>query len=345
MQFDRENELTSQSIKDFIDYFEGKVKVTSRNKDTYEKEVKLEKLMNVYESDMSSIKKLDEITKIYKNSTKLRSAYTKLRKYHDDEFIKKYYDKIEQIANYLEKAEEAGLVEISKDLVAQEQYIEDYPYAKEYMERYLRSKKIFKKEILDEVGVTEPSFDYLKGIIEDYDKVLSIYYREKVNADRRERRYKTRKNFLEMYKGITTGKTRYGDEFTPLDCYILLPFKNADNANELLSDFGLAKGSNIDIKTKNLLNGVVPEEANTIIKYFIDNKLFFGNCNFMTEKDIRNTKMSINDRVVTDEDKENIIRFMNYHEIPYAPKAFNMVRDLQLEGKLYPKEKTLSKTK
>jgi len=194
MKFDRDNELTSQSIKDFIDYFEGKVKVTSRNKETYEKELKLEKLINIFESDMPRVNKLDEITKIYKNSDKLRSAYTKLRRYHDDELIKEYYDKIEKIANYLEKAEEAGLVEISKDLIAQEKYIEDYPYAKEYMERYLKCKKRFTKEILDEIGITEPSFNYFRNIIGDYDKVLDMYYTEKVNADTRERKYTTRKN-------------------------------------------------------------------------------------------------------------------------------------------------------
>ena len=345
MQFDRESEITSQSIKDFIDYFEGKVTVTSKNKDNYEKELKLEKLIGIYDSDMPRIRKIDEITKLFKTSDKLRSAYTKLKKYHDDIFLKKFYDKIEEVASFLEKAEQAGLVAISKDLLAQEKYIEDYPYAVQAMEAYLHNKKIFRSEILRDIGLNELEFNYLSGIIGDYDDVLNIYYKEKLDADARERKYKTRRNLQSIYNGITTGKTRYGDEFTPLDCYILLPFKNADTANELLKDFNIPKGSNLDLKFKNLVNGLMPNEANTIIKYFIDNKLFFNNCNFMTENEIRKTRMIVSDREVTDNDKDNIIRFMNYHEIPYTPRAFNMVRDLQLEGKLYPENKTKKKTR
>ena len=345
MQFDRESEITSQSIKDFIDYFEGKVTVTSKNKDNYEKELKLEKLIGIYDSDMSRIRKIDEITKLFKTSDKLRSAYTKLKKYHDDIFLKKFYDKIEEVASFLEKAEQAGLVAISKDLLAQEKYIEDYPYAVQFMEEYLHNKKIFRTDILKDLGLNEREFNYLAGIIDEYDGVLNLYYQEKLLADTRERKYKTRRNLQSMYNGITTGKTRYGDEFTPLDCYILLPFKDQDTANELLKDFNIPKGSNLDLKFKNLVNGLMPEEANTIIKYFIDNKLFFNNCNFMTEREIRKTRMIVNNKEVSEKNKDNIIRFMNYHEIPYSPRAFNLVRDLELEGKLYPQEKTKKKTK
>ena len=346
MQFNREAEDASVSIMNFIDYFEGNVKVTSRNKDTYEKEIKLEKLIEIYESDLINIRKIYAITNLFKNSEKLRSAYRKLERYRDDEFIKPYYDMIDNVAGFLERAEKAGLVEISRDLIAQEQYMEDYNYAVYYMEKYLHSKRIFKSDFLKDEQITGKTFDYLAGIVDEYNPMLSTYYREKNNENYRERRYRTRCSFNEMYRGITTGKTRFGHDFTLLEFAMLYPFKNIDTLNELIEDFGATKGSNIDIKTKNLIRKVVPEKADTIIKYMVDNKMYLNGYNPMTERDIRNTRMIIGDREVTEEDKDDIIRFMNYHEMPYYPKVFNLVRDRQLSEGLYPKDvKSLKKTK
>ncbi len=344
MKFDETVAMPCQSAKTFIEFFSEKVPITNRNRANYERELKFNELITIYESEKSKTEKLVAFTEVFESSDKLRIALRKIARYQDDERIQSHYDKLDRIACFIEDAEDKGLVEYSKRLIAHQNYMDNLPKAIHYMEQYLHSDKIFRKDILKDIGLTEATFNFFEEIIEKYVPVLKTYYEEKNAADSRERRYRTRRGVNDIYNGIVTGKTRYGDEFTPLECFMLLPFKNTENLDEILADFNIKKGSNVDIKMKNLFKGLVPDKADTIIKYFIQNKIFLNHAVPMTEKDIRDTRMIVKDREVTDEDKENIIKFMNYHEIPYTPRAFNLVRDRQLAGELYPKTKEKIKT-
>ncbi len=77
MIFNREDYMSSQDVKDFIDYFEGNVVVNSKNKDKYSKEIDLEKAIEIYESKLLDIRKIYELTKIYKNSETINKAFSK----------------------------------------------------------------------------------------------------------------------------------------------------------------------------------------------------------------------------------------------------------------------------
>jgi hypothetical protein len=346
MQFNRESDFTSQDIKDFIDYFEGKIEVTSRNKSRYEKCINLEKAIEIYESDKNDIRKIYELTNIYKNSDTLRKSFTKFNKYKDDDFLKDYCDKIENMANYLEEKEEKGLINVAKELVENEDRFENYVYAKYFLNKYNKSSEIFTSDFLDEEGLTKGSFEYLKDIVSEYDPFAYRLYREKELANSRERRYRTRSNIRDMYNGITTGYTRSHTKFDELECYNLLPFRNVENLNELIDDFKAPNGSNVEIKFRKLLETIEPEKAPVIYKYLIEHKIITRPYNMTTLNDVRKENVIVNGKQVTEDEKDVIIRYLTVRRIPLFSKAVTLVRNKVLAGDItMDKEKNLRLTR
>ena len=346
MQFDREGELTSQDIKDFIEYFEGTANINSRNKEKYKKEMNLEKAIKIYESDLCDIRKIYALSQLYKNSAGLRAAFTKFKKYKDDEFLKDYFDKIEEMADYLEEKEEKGLVKVAKDLIDNEDRIDSYHYAKYYVEKFNRSKRSFMSDFLKDEELNKETFDYFVDIVDEYDPVQTIFYKEKLSANFRQRRYDARSNIRDIYSGITTGYTRSHTKFDELECYNLLPFRSIDNLNELLDDFKSKNAPTLEMKFRKLIETVEPEMAPTIYKYLIDHKIITRPHNMTTFEDIKRENVIINDRQVTDEEKETIVRYIDLHNTPLYCRAVTLVRNKVLNGEIsLDKEKNLRLTK
>ena len=346
MVYNRMDYLAVGEVQDFIDYFEYNVEVSSNNRAQYTKEIKLAEALKIYNSDKIEIRKIYALNRLYKDGSALRGAFSKLRKYEEDKFIKGYLDKIDELADYLDKVKENGLSERAKFLVENEDYFENYDYAKEYIEKYRKTNKIFTDDFLKEAGLSKSEFEYLRDVAIELDDHLCILLRERDQENYRERKYRTRRSFNEIYDGITTGKTRDGRVFDELEFMELLPYRNLKNLDELLKDFECRNDNNFDRKTNRLLQKVVPEKAGTIYKYLLGHKMLPKSEIYVTEKEIRETRYILDGKEVTDDQKDVIIRYMNARELPFFHKSFTLVRDEVLKGNImYDKEEKVLKMK
>ena len=337
MQFDRNKEFASEEIKDFINYFERSVEVNSRNKERYIKEINLEKAMEIYNGDLDDINKSYELAKLYKNGDVLRKTFTKFRRYTDDKFLKTYLSKVEEMASFLDRHIESGSIKKAKDAIIYEEHKDSIPVAKKYIEKYVKSGKIFTKDFLLEADLSKEKMDYYSDIVGLYDKELFDRYKKRMLENSKERRYNTRDKIRELYNGITTGFVRFGEKFDMLKCYELLPFTTVDNLNELLEDFDVKKkGCNIEQKTRSLMETVEKDKANTVYSYLIKNRIITQPYNFTTESDIRKETLTLKDgKSLSDEDKEIIIKYLNVRQIPLFSKAVTLVRDKVLNNEIF----------
>jgi len=327
MNFNREDYMSSQEIKDFISYFNGEVKITSKNKERFIKEINLEKAINIFESNMLIMRKIYELTRIYKNSEAIKKAFLKLQKYRDDEFLKDYCEKIEEISEYLKEAEDKDLILTSEFLIENEQTFNYYDEVEGLIDRYIKSDKDFLSDFLADEDISRENLEYCKEIIQEYDPFKALLVEEKELERSRNRRYEARKNIRDIYSGITTGKTRSYLKFDELECYNHLPFKNINQLNELIQDFGVKNAPSAELKFKNLLNGIEPDKAQTILKYFIDNKIIINNEKRTSIKEIEKENVIVNGIRLTEDDKKVMVRYIDVRQTPLYTRAIKLLRD------------------
>ncbi len=335
MDFNTKDYMSSQDIKRFITFFQGHIKVNANNRATYAKEDKFAKAMEIYDGDLITIRKIYELSKLYKDGDALRKAFKKLEKYNDDSFLGKYCEKINEIASYLDSAKEKGLIEASKELVEHEDYFDNHAVAQDYLERYRMSKRMFTDDFLEDEGLSKMDLDYFAEIGYAIDPYLEIIYKEKVYESLRDRKYNTRKCFEAMHKGITTGLTEEGATFDELECFNLFPFKNQKNLEELLRDFGARNGRDINTKICNLLYAVVPDKAITIYDYMLTHNIIPRFESHISEDELLNTRNVVNGHEVTREEKDVMIKYLRIKKTPTYPRAVNLVRDKVLSGDLF----------
>ena len=336
MKYDRTDYLAVGEVQDFIDFFEYEVEVNSTNKEQYKKEIQLRDALNIFNSDMITIRKVYALSNIYKDGNKLRKAFSKLRKYEDDEFIKGYLNKIDELANYIDDANEKGLTNESKFLVEHEDYFDNYKWAIAIIEKYRKSPRMFIDDFLDDIGLNRRDFEYFVEIGKNTNPYLEIIYKEKVNESIRDRKYNTRKCFEAMYQGITTGITPEGIPFDELECYSLFPFRNTKNLDELIKDFKAKNASSLNGKIANLLNEAMPvNKAITIYDYMLNHNIIPRVDNHVSEKEILNTKNIVNGKEVTKEQKEVMIKYLRVRKAPTYPRVITLVRDKVLSGNIF----------
>ncbi len=288
----------------------------------------LYKAIEIYESDESTIKKIYELSKILKGSEKILNDYSNILMYQYNEGnpLNGCKSKLLDILSFMESAEKKNLVSTAKDLIEHQDYFENYPYARYFIERYRESDALFTKDFLKEEGLDKSTFDYFKDIALELDEYLAIICREKEMESLRERKFQTRQKLLEMYKGITTGETSIeGLKFDELECFNLLPFKDNDTLAELVNDFEIPKAGPVEVKLKKLVRHVVPDKAETILNYLYEHKIFNPLDSQMSDSDIRKTKYIIGGKELTSEDMENVITYMNKRNTPRYTKAVSLV--------------------
>jgi hypothetical protein len=140
---------------------------------------------------------------------------------------------------------------------------------------------------------------------------------------------------IEEIKYGVYGELENGETYDVLDFYSNLPFYSNDTVKELLTDFGAKKGVNLNQNMKYLIEHVEPIYARCILDYIKRNNLYFSNRPFTLHKDsILKTKYIINGKELTDEDKSNIVRYMENRNIPFVIDTFTVVKNRYANGEL-----------
>lgn len=332
MQFDRLDVMRSQGIKDCLDYFDGGIKINRDNRQRYEKAIKLEQAIDIYESDAIEVRKLYELAKLFKSSEKLAATYRIFQKYRDDELLKPYCDKIEEICEYLRQAEEKNMVRTAIDVIENEDLIDNFPIAKAIVEKFNGEKNVFTSDFLACNQLSKDDFDYYKDVVREYDRKTYRTLCEQEYARACIRRDNTRRCIRELYDAIGNGKTKEGIPFDELEFYNLLPFKNDRNLVELMDDYGVKKAATAEMRFKKLIEMVEPEKVDRIFNYMISHNIRLNPNSMMSHGDIKRENFIHNGKQITSEDKDVIISYLNTRNTPLYTKAVSLLRNKVMDG-------------
>lgn len=330
-------------VLECLNYLAGDIKVNRDNRKQYEKAIKLEQAMDVYKSDMIEVRKLYELYKLFKDSKHLEATYRIFEKYREDKLIRPYCEQVEELCEYLRRAEERDMVSTAVELVENEDRIDNFEIAKAVAEKYIKESNDFDSDFFACNQLSREEFEYYKDIVKEYDRFTYQLLHEKEMEHLRARKYDTRRKIREMYDGIVNGKTREGYPFDELEFYNALPFRDDRNLAELLEDFQCKGAPTQEAKFKKLVETVEPEKASTIYSYMIEHKIVLKANLMMSHSDIKRENVIRNGKQITEQDKDVIIRYLNARNTPLYTKAVSILRNKVIDGVItLDKDKQLS---
>lgn len=350
MEFDFRKDKNLK-IKHFKEYFAEKneeKKEEYKTQRMFVRAVKLEKIMQILNSDMLDIVKISEISKIYRSADSFIGEYSELEKYSDDSVIGNYIEIIKKIEEYYRELESKNLISRSKELLDMEEnkYFDDYIYACEIVNEYINyNESIYTEDFLKYFNLKDYQFNRFVEIVANFNGKLYEKYLSKSKENRKLRKYEVVEKIRKAKEAIKTGFTEDGKKFDEIEYYKTLPFYTKITAIEVLDDFNIKQVPYMFQKYKALIQTIDPDAFQPIMNYVNEKKLYLENSpTIISEKDIKSTRFIIKGQELNQEDKEIIIDYMKKEKIPFLIAAFNVVRDNYLENGLnFEKNLTLKK--
>jgi len=329
----------SEAVKRFVKYFNGEVEITEENEKEYEKEIKLERIFNIYRSDLTKGEKLYRLCKLFKSSEMFENKYKCLLKYREDEFLKKYVTNIEKIARVYRKLDDNDFRNEIMEAYKIEDYKEVYCFAKFYLEKYIETSEFEKSKILENFDINSTDLEYYEKVIEALEPSLYSIYKNKKYRNILLSNSLLVDKLNNLYEGITTGYIN-GEEFDDIELVKNLPFYNEEDSKEALNNLELKGAPNYSQRLKKVLEYVCPDKKDVIYKYIINKKLVNGDSTLKKEEFYR-TGYIIGGRKITDNDKDIIVNFIEDNNLPPISFSYRAVMQKYLDGTL-KKNKTLT---
>lgn len=329
----------SEPVKRFVKFFNGEVEITKENEKEYEKEITLQRIFNIYRSDLTKGEKQYRLCKLFKNSEMFENKYRFLLKYREDEFLRKYVAYVEKIAADYRRLDDNNLRNEIMEAYVIEDYKNDYCFARYHIEGYIETSEFEKSKILEKLDIDGAELEYYEKVIEALDKSLySDYQKKKYNNMLLSNSVLVEK-LNNLYEGITTGYIN-GEEFNDIELAKNLPFYGEEDAKEALKNLELKGAPNYSQRLKKVLEYVCPEKKDVIFKYLIGKKLANGD-NILKEAEFYRTGYIIGGREITDNDKDIIVNFIKDNNLPPINFSYRSVIQKHLDGTL-KKNKTLT---
>lgn len=325
---------TSDNVKLFVDYLterfkEGELVMENKASINNRKE-KLEKMMAIYNSDSPMDVKISEMTKLYENPFAFLKSFNYFIKLSSDKpsLIKKF-NPCEEIYSFYQKAYDEGLVRDVLYYNKYKNYFANYDYARFILSEYVKSPDSFDTcKWLDEYGLDSDTLDYCAGVIEELDSSLFDEYSSKVALNSKVRATIAKDKLDNIISGIETGYLLDGSEFNEIEFFKLLPFYNKESAKEISSDFGIVSSvAEVWDRLRVLVRELYPESLGKFYSYTNARRINNRALESFNIDDIYNTFVSVNGRVVTDEEKTEILKYMEENSIPMISKAYTLVRN------------------
>lgn len=346
MEF-KNGEEDSAKIKHLLEYFSGKLDRTEKEKKYYDRAKRLEKIMEIYESDELDVRKIAKMHELYRNSQDLICQFSDLEKYSDDKVVGYFVRKINAIKEYYQTCEEKGLVKEATSLIKLEEkgYFDDYVYACGFVEDFINYEDSpYINDFLESNGLNKTQFERFVEIVKTLNEELYAKYLEKVNSNIELRKQDVIRKINNLIEGAKTGKLSDNTAFDPVEYYANIPFYDDLTSKEVLKDFNIKVNAQLSTRYRDLLYFIDRENAETVLNYATINKLHFVHLQPMiTENNIMSTNYIIDGYTLTDEDKNNIIEYMKKRKIPFLPKAYSEVRNKYLKQGLDNKKLNLRK--
>ncbi len=303
----------------------------------YKDAINVERMLKIYNSDLITLRKLRMMSDIYRDSNALLEVLDGLDDSAYKEIRSDIYESLKSLSNFYRESDEKGLIERAVCLVDMENngYFDDYCYANEFVNAYSNYyDSIYVSDFLKENGLTKNQFDRFVDIVSALNPELYDKYLVKSKEDSNARKTETINNVNEIYNGIITGKLPNGEDFTDIELYARVPYYTEETCKELLSDFNARSYKMIAKKIGSIVEKINPDIVRTITDYIGRNNLFGTDQPMITEKEIYGTEFVLNNKKLTDEDKDNIISYMKERRIPFLYKAFNTVKKEYLNNNI-----------
>ena len=228
--------------------------------------------------------------------------------------------------NTLKEYEEKGLFAEVVYLTEVEEYNKYYYTARYIIKTFLNASS--KEEFLKEQKITEQELSYYAEVIDELDVELSKKYQAKSQTLLQIHNEKLIRTYNELTIGIKTGKLPDGTPFNTLEFLKRAPFINRE-------EVALRTTGEFYSKTIQYLRKKPELDYETIIIYIrtqrLDDKSAFRP---ISKETIYTSKIKLQDKYLTSEDKTNIINYIELSNLPLVYKIYSIVKKMYISGEI-----------
>lgn len=298
--------------------------------------LKLKEIAAIIYSNDTDYNKVARLLSFYKSAEDFRKAYSLFIKYGKSDArldsIREELDNFDALLNKFKAYEEQGIVANINYVMAIQDYIHNYEYARVVVCSYINSSDSYKEsDFLSSLGIDKDKFDFCIQTIEALDVNLYNQYLEKKERNNQLRWIRNSETITNLANGINTGVLSDGTPFELLEFIKRIPFKSNNNFMGTLIDF---------------MNRNNPQDSNIILSYIYNNKLNLPSAFMPLDlKNLYSSKTIVNGVEITNADNDIIIDYMRVNNIPLVRKAYVLVRAKYLSGEITAEMVQLQKDK
>lgn len=326
-----------QRLKKLYDKFDKKGYFPFNNNiyrcSTEEIEIRLSKineLWNTFSKTNNPYLRIRKFLQLFDSVEKFRKSYTQFVNYtFKDNLIKKSHialTNFDKIYNTLKEYEEKGLFAEVTYLIEVEEYNKNYTTARYIIKAFLTTSS--KEQFLKEHHLTEEQLSYYAEVIDELDVELSKKYQSKSETIQKNYNEKLIKTYNELTIGIKTGTLPDGTPFNTLEFLKRAPFINRE-------EVALRTTGEFYAKTTQYLRKTPELDYETIIVYIRKQRLNDKSAFRPISKDtIYSSKIKLQDRYLSTEDKDNIIDYIELSNLPLVYKVYSTVKKMYISGEI-----------
>lgn len=334
MKTKKEKDIYAGPARFLIDFLTKEITINRRNINDYERPIKLVKMVEIYDSNLSMYSKVYNMNSVY-TPVQFSNTIKVYNKFKEDPILGGFVSKLQEIDSFYKKSLDDGTLTEVNSLMKMENYFKSYEYASFIISSYVNyDNSPYLSKFLEEYGLDSGIFDYCLKVVAEFDPDLYKEYVKKSLENRVNRISKNTANLGNIANGVKTGYTLDGKVFDIIEFLKRIPFWDLESSREVLDDFGVRKGSEFSLRIRALIKQVMPEYYHEILKYLNENNIDTYYFQPLREKDVYGIKLTVNGREVTKEDKDIIMNYIKENDLPMVVKSYEVVRNKYLDGEI-----------
>ncbi|MBO5376110.1 MAG: hypothetical protein J6A52_04595 [Bacilli bacterium] len=329
------------AIRYLAEYITGNTIEEEDFPEKYNKATELMRMIEIYDSDLSSYSKISKLREICSSLPKLKEKLGSIVNYDNDEILGPYVAKWKEICEFYDRCNKEGITKDIEYLNNISTYFKHYEYARFVVESYISASDSFDtKKFLETLGINRDIFDYCLSVINELDLDL---YKKCVNKQEENKKIRimlTRAKVNEIMCGIKTGFLSDGTPFDEIEFIKRLPFYDTETGREILTDFNISlfAKSDFNIKLRALITKILPKDFETFLRYAHKCRIDNGTVQPFNLKELYATRYFVNGREIKQEETELMLSYMKENNIPMINRGLSIVRDKYLNGQITKKD-------
>lgn len=334
------------SIRYLAEYVSGNAVEEEDFPEKYKKAKKLMRLIEIYDSNLSSYSKISQIREMYSTLLKLQNKLGTIPNYSDDEILGPYVAKWKEICEFYDRCNQTGITKDVEYLNKISTYFKHYEYAKFVVESYIESKDSFDtKRFLETFGINREIFDYCLAVVDELDPDLYKKCSTKQAENRKLRIMLTNAKINEIVCGIKTGFLSDGTPFDAVEFIKRLPFYDNETGREILTDFNISlfAKSDFNIKMRALITKLLPNDSELFLKCMHKHRIDNSTVQPLNLKEVYATRYFVNGKEIKQDETELMLCYMKENNIPMINRGLSLTRDKYLNGEITKKDVKVKK--